>query len=192
MSNDRSRLPDGASPGHTGERRSAAGAQKRIVRIRLDGHSYRLLERIAADVEASVDQVVALWLRDRIDEASATTELMRVASELGEIRASLAELAARSIRSGDGSKVRRAGSPAASRRRGSLHSEIVTVLEQSGEPMTAAEIADAIRERDAYRAPRSGHPITGASVSRRIANPYYRSLFERRGRRVGLAPTEQR
>jgi hypothetical protein len=160
------------------------------VRVGIDARRYQLLERIAADLEATVEQVAALWLQDRIDSAVGATELARVANELSEIRHSLADLAARSRR-GNNRTARAGSSSATAGRRGSLHTEIVTVLEQRGEPMTAAEIADAIRKRDAYRAPRSGHPITGAAVSRRVANPYYRSLFERRGRRVGLAHTEQ-
>jgi hypothetical protein len=174
----------------------SAPESKRVVRIRLDGRRYRLLQRLAAEIEITADQLAALWLRDRIDEAAGAGELLRVADELAEIRDSLAQLAA-----GDGNRrlgARRPDRPAGTRtaatqrRRGSLHNEIVTVLQQRGEPMTAAEIADAIRQRDNYRAPRSGHPITGAAVSRRIANPYYRSLFERRGRSVGLAHNDER
>lgn len=162
------------------------------MRIGIDDRHYRVLDRIAADVEISVDQLVAVWLHDRVDEAAGTTDLMSVAEELSEIRANLAELTAGTARASNRGNDRRARSSASPVRQGSLHSEIVTVLEERGEPMTAGEIADAIRERDAYRPPRSRRPITGAAVSRRIANPYYRSLFERRGRRVGLARGEQR
>jgi hypothetical protein len=79
---------------------------------------------------------------------------------------------------------------AAASTRESLHSEIVAVLRDRGEPLSAAEIAQAIRSRGRYHPPRSGS-ITGAAVSRRIANPYYKTLFERSGRRVTLARTRR-
>lgn len=189
MSNDQTQMPDAVDAWDVKDNgHPPATGRRRIVRIGLDGRRYRMLERLAADIDVTADQLAAFWLRDRIDVAAGASHLMRVAEDLVDIRASLAHLAARRTRSTG----RPAGATGAHRRRGSLHSEIVTVLEQHGEPMTAAEIADAIRQRDAYRAPRSGHPITGAAVSRRIANPYYQSLFERRGRRVGLAQGERR
>lgn len=181
-----------ASSSLESDRRPATTRSRRIVRMALDQRRYRRLERLAAEVDATVDQLAAVWLRDRIDQMAATSELMRVADELGEVRAGLVRLAAARSRPRERARTGHTEHGALPGRRGSLHGEIVTVLEQRGEPMTAAEIADAIRQRDAYRAPRSGHPITGAAVSRRIANPYYRSLFERRGRQVGLAQDEQR
>ena len=175
-----------------GRRDRTGGGRRRVVRVGLDEHRYRRLEALADEVEVTVEQLAAVWLRDRIDQAAGTVDLDRVADELAEIRAGLTRLVAASGRGRAGGRGRRADGADPSERRGSLHSEIVTVLAQRGEPMTAAEIADAIRQRDEYRAPRSGHPITGAAVSRRIANPYSRSLFERRGRQVGLAQDEQR
>ena len=72
-------------------------------------------------------------------------------------------------------------------RRARLHEEIVTVLRAHGSPMSAGEIAQAIRERGLYRAPRSDEQVNGAMVSGRVSNPHYRSLFTRQGRRIGLA-----
>lgn len=72
-------------------------------------------------------------------------------------------------------------------RRARLHEEIVTVLREHGSPMSAGEIAQAIRERGLYRAPRSDEQVNGAMVSGRVSNPHYRSLFTRQGRRIGLA-----
>jgi hypothetical protein len=67
----------------------------------------------------------------------------------------------------------------------------MAVLRDSGGPMSAGEIAQAIRERGNYRAPRSNEQVNGAMVSGRVSNPHYRSLFVREGRRIGLAEAAQ-
>ncbi|MDQ3879833.1 MAG: hypothetical protein M3295_01975, partial [Chloroflexota bacterium] len=76
---------------------------------------------------------------------------------------------------------------ATSARRARLHEEIVAVLQANGGPMSAGEIAQAIRERGQFRAPRSNEEVNGAMVSGRVSNPHYRSLFVREGRKIGLA-----
>lgn len=150
---------------------------QRVVRVHLDRRRHRLLAELAAESDVRSEQLAAIWLRDRLDHIASATLLARAADEMREMREIIG---ARS--DGRPGKAARAG-----RRRESLHNEIVAVLEQGGQPMTAAEIAAAIRRRGHYKSPRSANPISGAAVSRRIANPYYRSLFERRGRHVRLA-----
>lgn len=85
---------------------------------------------------------------------------------------------------------RRAGSKRARRgagRRGpGLHDEIVAVLAESDQPMKASAIAEAIRRRGRYQAPRSGKGISGAMVSSRVSNPAYRDLFRRADRKIAL------
>jgi hypothetical protein len=149
----------------------------RVVRVHLDRHRHQLLAELAADSGVRSEQLAAIWLRDRLDQIASTMLLARAADEMREMR---------ELIGGHSDGPSRRG-PRAGRRRESLHNEIVTVLEQRGQPMTAAEIAAAIRQRGHYKSPRSANPISGAAVSRRIANPYYRSLFERRGRHVRLA-----
>jgi hypothetical protein len=67
-----------------------------------------------------------------------------------------------------------------------LHEEIIAVIAERG-PSTAAEIAEAILERDRYHAPRSSRPLDAATVNSRVSNPVYRARFVRAGRRIGLA-----
>lgn len=67
-----------------------------------------------------------------------------------------------------------------------LHEEIIAVIAERG-PSTAAEIAEAIRDRDRYHAPRSSRPLDAATVNSRVSNPVYRARFVRDGRRIGLA-----
>jgi hypothetical protein len=67
-----------------------------------------------------------------------------------------------------------------------LHDEIIAVIGERG-PMTAAELAGAIKERGRYRAPRSARPLDAAIVNSRVSNPVYRGRFRREGGRIGLA-----
>jgi hypothetical protein len=76
--------------------------------------------------------------------------------------------------------------PAAAGGRVALHDEIIAVISEKG-PATASEIADAIRDRNRYRAPRSSRPLDAAMVNGRISNPVYRARFVRVGHRIGLA-----
>lgn len=162
--------PDWALNGQSRRALTTRSARRRAIRISLDAPHYAAIEQVAAEVNASVEQVAALWLRDRIDSSLSASGIARLMEAMATMRSTGVQAPA-----GPG------------RERRGLHDEIVSVLKQRGQPMTASEIAAAIRERNSYRAPRSGRPITGASVSRRVANPYYRSLFERQGRQVALA-----
>ncbi len=74
----------------------------------------------------------------------------------------------------------------ASTERVALHEEIIAVISARG-PSTAAEIAEAIRDRGRYHAPRSSRPLDAATVNSRVSNPVYRTRFTRSGRRIGLA-----
>ncbi len=76
--------------------------------------------------------------------------------------------------------------PAEARDRVPLHEEIIAVIGERG-PSTAAEIADAIRDRGRYQAPRSDRPLDASTVNSRVSNPVYRSRFVRSGHRIGLA-----
>ena len=67
-----------------------------------------------------------------------------------------------------------------------LHDEMIAVLAERG-PLSAGELAAAIAERGRYTPPRSGRPLDAAMVSQRASNPTYRSRFQRREGRIGLA-----
>ena len=160
---------------------SAAGTpqrplRRRTVRVRLDPTRYALLASMATESDVTAEQLAGIWLRDRVDAAAGARSLALMA-EPGTGRREAGIL-------GDD-----AGSQGAdaTRTRSSLHTAIVDVLQDHGGPMTAAEIAETIRRQGAYQSPRSEQPITGATVSRRVANPYYRRLFERDGRKLNLA-----
>jgi hypothetical protein len=76
--------------------------------------------------------------------------------------------------------------PAPAQKRVALHDEIIAVIRERG-PLTAAELAAAVKERGRYYAPRSAHPLDAAIVNSRISNPVYRSRFRRHEGRIGLA-----
>jgi hypothetical protein len=71
-------------------------------------------------------------------------------------------------------------------KRVALHDEIIAVIRERG-PLTAAELAAAVKERGRYYAPRSAHPLDAAIVNSRVSNPVYRSRFKRHEGRIGLA-----
>lgn len=178
--------PQGAGPRTSG---------RRSVRVTLSSKGHAALVRLASDVGATVEQVAGLMLTDRLDAVLERELLAWIVDRMARIERSLAE--ARGGRLSDPSTERRSvasGSTStgltasASDPRRALHHEIIDVLHDAGEPMSVAEIAAAIRTRDVYHAPRSGNPITGATVNRRISNPQYRSMFERTGRKVIPAP----
>jgi hypothetical protein len=75
---------------------------------------------------------------------------------------------------------------APAQRRVALHDEIIAVIRERG-PLTAAELAAAVKERGRYYAPRSAHPLDAAIVNSRVSNPVYRSRFRRHEGRIGLA-----
>jgi Tfp pilus assembly protein FimV len=80
----------------------------------------------------------------------------------------------------------RKAAPKASGPRVPLHEEISAVISEQG-PMTAGELATAIRERGRYAPPRSAKPLDAATVNARVSNPVYRSRFVRSEGRIGLA-----
>jgi uncharacterized protein (DUF1778 family) len=157
------------------------------VRVQLDQDRYDLLAHAAEEASLSVDDLVSAWVRDRADRVASDRRWSRIATDLDQLVRLLSTTVdakspeSRRLAAEDDTAARR---PA---RRPSLHDEIVEVLRERGTPMTAAEIAREIRLRGEYSAPRSGQPITGTAVSRRVANPYYSSLFDRDGRQLSLA-----
>ena len=173
--------------------------------IRLDPPRLRELQRLAREAGLRPGQLAQRWVEERLergDEPAAARTLAGVAAtpdtrQLDELRARLDEQAERleelSGRVSALSSRRETAIPEAPRaaaagpRRPRLHEEIVEVLREAGGVMSAGEIAQAIRERGRYRAPRSNEQVNGAMVSGRVSNPHYRSLFVREGRRIGLA-----
>ncbi|HEX2765753.1 MAG TPA: hypothetical protein VHR55_03835 [Candidatus Limnocylindria bacterium] len=69
----------------------------------------------------------------------------------------------------------------------SLHDEIIEVLRASNGPMSASDIAEEIHRRGRYQARRAAKPLSGATISSRVSNPYYRDLFRRKNRKITLA-----
>ncbi|HEX6656420.1 MAG TPA: hypothetical protein VF153_09435 [Candidatus Limnocylindria bacterium] len=67
-----------------------------------------------------------------------------------------------------------------------LHEEIMAVISERG-PMTAGELATAIKERGRYSTPRSSKPFDASTVNARVSNPVYRARFTRDKGRIGLA-----
>jgi hypothetical protein len=67
-----------------------------------------------------------------------------------------------------------------------LHEEIIAVISERG-PMTAGDLAAAIKERGRYTSPRSAKPFDATTVNARVSNPVYRSRFTRDKGRIGLA-----
>jgi hypothetical protein len=68
-----------------------------------------------------------------------------------------------------------------------LHQAITAVLEEAGEPLSAKEISDRIRERGLFRPPRSGQDLSASVVNSRVSNPHYRERYQRQDGRIGLA-----
>jgi hypothetical protein len=83
-------------------------------------------------------------------------------------------------------RARGAARRAPAQKRVALHDEIIAVIRERG-PLTAAELAAAVKERGRYYAPRSAHPLDAAIVNSRVSNPVYRSRFKRHEGRIGLA-----
>jgi hypothetical protein len=171
-------------------------ARSNVIRLRIDQGRYDMLEHAAREASVSVEQLVGVWLRDRVDQLAVDRRTARIAVSLDKLVRMLSARVTSETDPGGGPRrttdSARAATSRHAARRPSLHDEIVEVLRESGTPMTAAEIARQIRLRGEYSAPRSGLPITGTAVSRRVANPYYRSLFEREGRQLTLADRSPR
>ena len=173
--------------------------------IRLDPPRLRELQRIAREAGLRPGQLAQRWVEERLaggdaqqpspdrsvePRASASTQAL--AARLDELAARVDELAARmssqpASAPATGSNGQSRPTTAAESRRPRLHEEIVAVLRESGGFMSAGEIAQAIRDRGNYHAPRSNEQVNGAMVSGRVSNPHYRSQFVREGRRIGLA-----
>ena len=73
-----------------------------------------------------------------------------------------------------------------------LHEEIADVLREARTPLTRDDIAYRIRERGRYNPPRSGRPVSGATISARVSHPGYRHKFMRIGRRIALRTDDRR
>ena len=67
--------------------------------------------------------------------------------------------------------------------RTTLHDEIVTILRETGQPMTTAELADAVNKRGIYTK-RDKSPVTSFQIHGRTRN--YPRLFDRDGQMVHL------
>lgn len=169
--------------------------------LRLDPERLRELQRLARDEGVRPGQLAQRWVEERLAgggvrdaavpgvEAAAPTDTSGLSERVESLAARLEELAAKvagmeTARSVAASPAR---APATDGRRARLHEEIVAVLEANREPMSAGEIAQAIRERGHFRAPRSNEQVNGAMVSGRVSNPHYRALFVREGRKIGLS-----
>ena len=167
--------------------------------LRLDPPRLRELQRLAREAGLRPGQLAQRWVEERLDRGPArdgagadVARLDELASRLEEHSTQLEELSQRvaalsARRERETSPPEGQAARSASPRRPRLHEEIVAVLRESGGVMSAGEIAQAIRERGNYRAPRSNEQVNGAMVSGRVSNPHYRSLFVREGRRIGLA-----
>lgn len=156
---------------------SRTPGRRRVLRVSLDAADFATVQHFAESAGVTPDQLGAVWLLERVRQSRQSA-------------ARSEEMGARdggSSRSSDGKVERRAAGSRPRRRGAALHDEIVSVLKASGAPMTVAEIATQIRRRGTYTAPRTGKPITTESVSTRVANPQYRSLFARDGRLLTLA-----
>lgn len=178
--------------------------------LRLDPRRLAELQRQAREAGLRPGQLAQRWVEERLDrreiperdEAGArgggSEAAPRAVAGFDELSARIAEHASRldqlaaqiaELRGAGG--VRTAPATAAPAtdggRRPRLHEEIIRVLQEAPGPMSAGEIAQAIRERGQYRAPRSNEQVNGAMVSGRVSNPHYRALFVREGRRIGLS-----
>lgn len=156
---------------------------RRVLRIRLPGPTHSELARAASAADVSPEQLAAVWISEKVIQFAASH--LRVAQQEAPSRdprpANRVGSSARNVRKDNARRPHAAGG---------LHEEIAAVLAQRSEPMTVAEIAAEIRRRGKYRAPRTKRPISADMVSRRVSNPNYRSLFERSGRMLTLAPQE--
>ncbi|MFN2484302.1 MAG: hypothetical protein ABR509_05115 [Candidatus Limnocylindria bacterium] len=165
--------------------------------LRLDPVRLRELQRQAREAGLRPGQLAQRWVEERLGDGSAGVAAPEGRPDLSQVNARLDELGSRldevaeqvaallSARQGATMPPRDGAPPPA--RRARLHEEIVAVLHASGGPMSAGEIAQAIRERGQFRAPRSNEEVNGAMVSGRVSNPHYRALFVREGRKIGLA-----
>ena len=176
-------------------RSSDGGAGSRIT-LALSDRQASDLRRLARDKGIGEADLALYLVKSGLDlltwgEAVQPAEVL-IPETLAHLRAAIEDLTQRfdtletlPSRSGRGrgSGGRRARSD---QPRGRLHEEIIAVLRDADQSMTAADIADAVRQRGRYQ-PRSSKAITAASISSRVSNPHYRDLFERANRKIGLA-----
>jgi hypothetical protein len=170
--------------------RSGRTTREQVLRIQLDGNRAGWLSALAERLSIEPEQLAHIWIAEQIDRAAALFAM--APAPLGDTTIAPLDGSARAAESPS------RGQPMARKRgrsdgrkndsaAGSLHREIIAVLQDRGGPMSVSEIADEIRRRGLYRPPRTKHPITSAVVSRRVSNPNYRSMFERSDGRVRLA-----
>jgi hypothetical protein len=184
--------------------------------IRLDPRRVGTLKQLAAEADMRPGDLVRQWVEERIDAARGGASPAAPASDrvLGLIAAIEARLAALEAAAGtttaspapeparqaestkDSPEPAPASKPQepAKRKRASaaqsgehvaLHDEMIAVLRERG-PLSAADLAAAVVERERYAPPRSKKPLDAAMVSQRVSNPTYRKLFTRSGGRIGL------
>lgn len=173
--------------------------------IRLDPPRLRELQRLARDAGLRPGQLAQRWVEERLavgpagasaagapggarddSQTDGSPQLDRLSELVADHTARLDHLAAQVAALTAAPPQQPATDRGDSGRRPRLHEEILAVLRESGRAMSAGEIAQAIRDRGNYRAPRSNEQVNGAMVSGRVSNPHYRSLFVRDGRRIGL------
>lgn len=155
--------------------------RRRTLRVSLEQSDWADLRTLADKAGISAESLAAVWIVHQIGRESAVQSLRGSAAATESARAFSSAISevARPSRAKISQRARRSA--------GALHDEILAVMAAREAPMTVAEIAAAIRERGRYRAPRTGRPITAELVSRRVANPRYKSLFKRAGRHLELA-----
>ena len=164
--------------------------------LRLDPDRLRELQRLARDEGLRPGQLAQRWVEERLAGGAPASDTAGpspaavdpgLADRVDTLLARVDELEAQVAKLQAGRQASPAPREGGHGRRARLHEEIVSVLQASAEPMSAGEIAQAIRERGQFRAPRSNEEVNGAMVSGRVSNPHYRALFVREGRKIGLA-----
>jgi hypothetical protein len=176
--------------------------------IRLDPRRLAALKLLAAEAGVRPGELVTVWVEERLDAARhgapspAPTALADLSARVDELARRLDALTASATTTAPASAAAAPEAPPAPRRRGRppkarpptalaaprvpLHAEIEAVIAERG-PLTAAELAQAIKERGRYTAPRSARPLDAATVNSRVSNPVYRARFTRRDGKIGLA-----
>jgi hypothetical protein len=146
--------------------------------IRLSNDKDRELTEALNTVAERLDRLVALAEQtNEILRSTSSTQPQRARRQRGRPRRT--QTAAKQPRRGP----RSGGLPRSPR----LHEAIEAVLREAQEPLTAAEIAQRISDRQLFVPPRSGKPLSSSQVNARIANPHYKQRFRRVDGRVALA-----
>jgi hypothetical protein len=155
--------------------RTSRLALRPSVELTLDPSRWAALKELTETLGMEPSQLVSVWVKNAIDRVGA----MQLVSD-----ATPKVSAQRRTQRRPGQGI------ATGKHNTSLHDEILAVLNERGGQMAVGEIAEAIRRRKRYQ-PRRGGAITTQAVSSRLANPQYRSLFERNGRLVSAGPVAQ-